>query len=277
MEAHTRRFAVNEASNSAPGAQEPNMSDAERARAVWTAAVKYRRPRPPPDEQLAADWEAHDPVKLFNSYGYCMCCCSSALIEALNRLDGREARGRILNGHSVAEVRYGDGWHMYDASLLTYFPKPGSGDVASVDEIAAAVAHWYVKNPHFKGKPTQLAEFMRGDQWSGWKEGPALLADCPFYDQGFFPARTHGWNDTMVEYDRKCEVYEYGYQVGHRALFSLGPSESFVREAGNRGLHANGREWGALKARAPKGDLGYVKRFFAGYNGGVVSNRYSAR
>ena len=43
----------------------------------------------------------------------------------------------------------------------------------------------------------------------------------------------------MVEYDRKSEVYEYGYQVGHRALFSLRPGESLVREAGNRGLHVN--------------------------------------
>jgi hypothetical protein len=255
----------------------PNMSDAERAKALWTAAVKYRHQTPPPDEQLAADWEAHDPVKLFNSYGYCMCCCSSSLIEALNRLDGREARGRILNGHSVAEVKYGGAWHMYDASLLTYFPKPGSDDVASVDEIAAAVADWYAKNPDYKGKPAKLVELMRSEQWQGYKKGPELLANCPYYDKGYFPARTHGWNDTMVEYDRKSDVYEYGYQVGHRALFSLRPGESLVREAGNRGLHVNQRDkadWDALKARAPQGDLVYLKDFFPGYNGGVVGNGY---
>ena len=90
----------------------PRMTDAERARALWTAAVKYRHQAPPPNEFLAADWEAHDPVKLFNVYGYCMCCCSSALIEALNRLDGREVRGRILTGHSVPEVFYDGSWHM---------------------------------------------------------------------------------------------------------------------------------------------------------------------
>jgi hypothetical protein len=67
----------------------PGMTDEERARALWTAAVRYRHQAPPPDEFLAADWEAHDPVKLFNVYGYCMCCCSSAVLEALNRLDGR--------------------------------------------------------------------------------------------------------------------------------------------------------------------------------------------
>jgi hypothetical protein len=253
----------------------PKMSDAERSKALWTAVVKYRHQSAPPDEQLAADWEAHDPVKIFNSYGYCQCCCCSALIEALNRLDGREARGRILNNHSVPEVRYGGAWHMYDASLITLFPKPGGGDIASVDEISAALADWYAKNPGYKGNAAKLAELMRSEQWTGWKKGPALLANCPYYDKGYLPARTHGWSDTMWEYNRQCEVYEYGYQVGHRALFSLRPGESLEREAGNRGLHVNQREqkeWSGLKAHCPEGDLVYVKDFLPGYNGGVIGN-----
>ena len=59
----------------------------------------------------------------------------------------------------------------------------------------------------------------------------------------------------MAEYDRKSEVYEYGYQVGHRALFSLRPGESLVREAGNRGLHVNMEidpNWDGLKATRPR-------------------------
>ena len=47
--------------------------------------VKYRHQTIPPNEFLAADSEAHDPVKIMNVYGYCMCCCCSAVIEALNR------------------------------------------------------------------------------------------------------------------------------------------------------------------------------------------------
>jgi hypothetical protein len=255
----------------------PGMADRERAKALWTATVKYRHQAPPPDEQLAADWEAHDPVKIFNVYGYCMCCCSSALIAALNRADGREARGRILNGHSVPEVRDHAGWHMYDASLITFFPKPGDGSAASVDEIAAAVADWYAAHPGYRGDRAKLDELMRSDGWTGWKaRGPSLLAACPYYHLGFFPARTHGWNDTMAEYDRRpCEAYEYGYHVGHRALFSLRPGESFERSAGHRGLHVNMDRmpnWDALKAKAPGGDLAYLERFLPGYRGGVVGN-----
>lgn len=254
----------------------PGMSDAERSRALWMAVVKYRHQTIPPDEFLAADWEVHDPVKIFNVYGYCMCCCCSALVEALNRADGREARGRILTGHSVPEVRYGDGWHMFDASLINVFPRPGDGGYASVDEVSGAVRDWYTQHPEYRGKPAKLDELMRSEDWMGWKaKGPALLANCPFYKQGFFPAHTHGWNTTMVEYDRKSEVYEYGYHVGHRALLSLRPGESLVREAGNRGLHVNGAtmpSWDMLKARAPMNDLAYLTEVFPGYRGGVVAN-----
>jgi hypothetical protein len=254
----------------------PGMTDAERAQAIWTALIKYRHQAPPPNEYLAADWEAHDPVKILNVYGYCMCCCSSALVEALNRADGREARGRILNNHSVPEVRYGDAWHMFDASLITVFPKTG-GEAASVDEIAGAVASWYADHPGSKGNKAKLAEIMRGDGWTGWKtQGPALLAACPYYRQGFFPAGTHGWADTMAEYAREPrEVYEYGYHVGHRALFRLRPGEAIVREAGNRGLHVNMDRmpnWDGLKARAPEKDLAYLDDFLLGYRGGLVGN-----
>jgi hypothetical protein len=255
----------------------PGMSDQERTRALWTAAVKYRHQTVPPNEFLAADWEAHDPVKILNVYGYCMCCCSAALLEALNRADGREARGRILNGHSVPEVRYGDAWHMFDASLITFFPRPEDGKAASVDEIGGAIAAWYEDHPDYKGRRAKLADLMRSDGWTGWKsKGPELLARCPYYRDGFFPAGTHGWNDTMAEYARRpIEVYEYGYQVGHRALFSLRPGESLEREAGNRGLHVNREtmpDWEMLKARAPEKDLAYVKDFLPGYSGGVVGN-----
>jgi hypothetical protein len=253
----------------------PGMSDAERAKALWTAAVRYRHQTAPPNEYLAGDWEAHDPVKLFNVYGYCMCCCCSSLIEALNRLDGREARGRILNGHSVPEVKYGGGWHMYDCSLITLFPKPGNGAIASVDEITQSIRDWYRQHPEYKGNGAKLDQLMRSDGWNGYKQGPALLANCPYYKLGWLPAGTHGWNATMAEYDRNCEVYEYGYQVGHRALFSLRPGEAFVREAGNRGLHVNMDESpvrDGLKAMAPENDLVYLKDFLPGYNGGMIGN-----
>jgi hypothetical protein len=252
----------------------PGMTDQQRAEALWRAAVKYRHQQVPANEYLDGDEHPHDPVKVFNVYGYCQCCCSSAILEALNREDGREARGRILNGHSVPEVRYRDAWHMFDASLITYFPRPDDEVAASVDEIASSVADWYVTHPDYHKNGAKILDLMRKDGWMGWKaEGPRLLAHCPFYKLGYLPARTHGWDATMAEYDRKPEVFEYGYQVGHRALFSLRPGESFVREAGNRGLHvSDDPNWDGLKARVPENDLAYVPEFDPGYRGGVVGN-----
>jgi hypothetical protein len=259
-------------------AVKPGMEDAERAKALWATIVKYRHQTLPPNEYLAADWEAHDPVKIFNVYGYCMCCCTSAMIESLNRADGRQARGRILKGHSVGETFYGGGWHMYDPSLIAVFPKPGTGEAASVDEIVDSISAWHAQNPGYQGNPARLVELMRSDSWQGWQaRGPKLLASCPYYQQGYLPARTHGWDATMQEYGAPSNVYEYGYQVGHRALFSLRPGESLVRESGNRGLHINQEKqpkWDVLNAHAPQKDLVYLKDFFPAYRGGVVGNGY---
>src|SRR5437899_2267816 len=82
-----------------------------------------------------------------------------------------------------------------------------------VDDMRAAVAGWYAAHPGYRGQAAKLSELMRGDGWTGWKtRGPALLAACPYYRLGFFPAGTHGWSDTMAEYARTpSEVYEYGY------------------------------------------------------------------
>src|SRR4029078_823485 len=118
-------------------------------------------------------------------------------------------------------------------------------------------------------------DFMRVDGWMGYKKGPELLATNPFYKAGYWPAGTHGWDSTMQEYSGKSAVYEYGYQLGHRALFSLRPGESFIREAGNRGLHVNmdvDPSWDGLKARAPENGLVYLKEYLPGYRGGLAAN-----
>ena len=234
----------------------PGMSDKKRAEALWRAIVKYRYQTTPPNEYLAGDWEAHDPVKIFNVYGYCMCCCCSAHrrgAQSRGRPSGQgphseqPQRPRGLVSKRLAHVRRLTPRHT--------FPRPRDGVAASVDEISTAISDWYEAHPGYRKNGAKIMELMRKDGWTGWKsEGPALLANCPFYHLGYLPARTHGWDATMAEYDRKSEIYEYGYQVGHRALFSLRPGESLLREAGNHGLHVNmdvDPNWDGLKARAP--------------------------
>src|SRR5262249_36533125 len=42
----------------------PGTTDEQRAKALWTAAVRYRHQTAPPNEYLSDEWETHDPVKI---------------------------------------------------------------------------------------------------------------------------------------------------------------------------------------------------------------------
>jgi hypothetical protein len=218
------------------------MSDAEKAEAVWRSVVMFRYQDAPPIEFLHEGC-VHDPIKTFNVYGYGMCCCASSNIEALARYAGLQARGWAINGHSVPEVYYGGGWHLYDASLVNYFPLP-DGTVASLAEIVTAVKGWLEKHPECRGNDAKLHQFQQAGGWLGWKQGPPLLTACPFFDWGgWWPAKTHGWCSTMQEYSGAHGTpfpYEYGYSQGYEVNIELRPGERLTRNWFNKGLHVNG-------------------------------------
>src|SRR5262245_48776264 len=196
------------------------MADREKALAAWRAAVMFQHQDDPPREHLHHETVVQDPIKVFNVYGYGFCSMASGNVAALARHAGLKARGWAINAHSVPEVYYGGAWHLFDASLINYFPK-ADGELASVEEIVAAVKAWHDDHPGYKGDDAKLRAFQRADGWSGWKRGPALLARSPLFDaHGWWPAKTHGWYTTMQEYDGtlgkggKPFLYEYGYSPG---------------------------------------------------------------
>jgi hypothetical protein len=251
----------------------PGMSEAEKAAAVFTTVLKFRHQEAPPNEFRSSDGgHVHDPIKTFNVYGYGQCCCASCDIAALARHVGLQARGWGIINHSVPEVRVDGAWGMYDASLMTWFPR-SDGRAAGVEEIAAGVMEWYTRHPDARGDERKLRGMMRG---RGWKTaGPAVLAGCRFYDDnGWFMAATHGWYSTMQEYaDRsKLFLYEYGYTTGYRVNVQLRRGERLVREWSNRGLHVNQAEGGAcsvLTARVGEGQLRYTPGYGDLANGRV--------
>jgi hypothetical protein len=240
----------------------PGMTEQEKALAVWESVVKFRQQDSPPNEYLQSEENVHDPIKTFNVYGYGMCCCASANIAALGRYAGLPARGRIINAHSVPELFWGGGWHLLDASLIQYVPKP-DGTLAGVDEIMAGVQAWYGQHPELKGNDAALRTFMRG---GGWKNGPEILRNSPFYDNnGWLPAATHGWYSTMQEYDGSANgFYEYGYSQGYQVNVQLRPGERLTRNWSNKGLHINAAEGGGvycLNGAVGKDDLRYAPRY----------------
>ena len=218
------------------------MSDEQKALAIWRSTVMFRYQDPPPLEFLEEDC-VHDPIKTFNVYGYGMCCCASSNVEALARYLGLEARGWSVNGHSLPEVYYDHAWHMFDASLVNYFPKR-DGKIASMAELVAAVKGWLAEHPELKQNDAKLRQFHQAQGWMGWKQGPELLAHCPFYDwSGWWPAKTHGWYSTMQEYDGSHNTpfaYEFAYSQGYEVNIQLRRGERLTRNWFNKGLHVNG-------------------------------------
>jgi hypothetical protein len=238
------------------------MTDEQKAMAVWKTVRTYQHQEAPPNEHLQAEDAVMDAIKLFNVYGYSLCSVASCEVECLARYAGLQARGRIINSHSVPEVYYDGAWHLLDSSLMCYFPR-ADGKAASVDEMMAGIKEWYEKNPGYKKNNDKLAQFMRN---GGWRKGPEVLSRCPSYDEnGWLEAATHGWYSTMQEYDGSANgIYEYGYSQGYQVNLQLRPGERLTRNWGHKGLHVNmkggGGEPGCMKMATGKDSLRYTPK-----------------
>jgi hypothetical protein len=226
------------------------MSDQEKALAVWKSVAAFQyQDAPAPVEFIHHEDGMYDPIKMFNVYGYGICCYASAHVEALGRYVGLGARGWGINCHSVCELQFDNTWHLIDSSLVTYFPKE-DGKLASVQEMTDGINEWYKQNPSLMngkhGDDAKLRKFQREDNDTAWKtKGPAVISRSPTYDKiGWWPAGSHGWYSTMQEYDGtgggaggKSFIYEYGASLGYELNLQLRKGEKIVRNWGNKGLH----------------------------------------
>jgi hypothetical protein len=248
------------------------MTDRDKALAVWRSIVMFQHQDAPPYEYLTNEQVVQDPLKIFHVYGYSYCSVASCDIECLARYAGLRARGWGILHHSVPEVFWDGGWHMLDASLINYFPKK-DGTIAGVEEITASLREWYDKHPGYKGDNNKLLALQRRDGWTGWKQGPELLARCPFYDAGgWWSAKTHGWYSTMQEYDGRADgsrlgkafLYEYGYSQGYQVNVQLRRGERLIRNWSNRGLHVNKKDVpapGCLTGKTGVDALAYTPKY----------------
>jgi len=259
----------------------PGMTDEQKAVAVWKANVSFVFQDAPPIEFLHEGC-VHDAIKSFNVYGYGMCCCASARVEQLARYLGLPARGYGINLHSVPEVFWDNEWHLLDASLVNYFTRPDH-HIAGVADLTNAVQAWLKEHPEGKGKGPILEQFQRANGWTGWKQGPVLLAACAFFDAGgWWPAKTHGWSSTMQEYDGSHGTpfsYEYGYSQGYEVNIQLRRGERLARNWFNQGRHVNGalkdgEAPGCLKAKAGDPSMAFLRNFGDLADGRVGSGRH---
>jgi hypothetical protein len=237
----------------------PGMTDDQKALAVWRSAVMFRHQDIPPNEFLDSESHVHDPIKIFNVYGYGQCCCASANVEALARYAGLDARAWGIANHSVPEISVDGHWCMFDASLINYFKKP-DGSIAGVEEVSSDISGFYATHPDLRNDDAKLRKFMVS---GGWKNGPTIVAGGTGYDaNGWLPAATHGWYSSMQEFGHPKQnfLYEYGSAAGYEVNVQLRPGEKLVRNWSNKGLHVNmldGRAPGALEGIVGKDQLRY--------------------
>ena len=239
----------------------PQMSEQEKAIAIFNTMVRYRHQASPPNEYLLSEMaggHVHDPLKTIHVYGYGQCCCVAGENTGLARYLGLPARGRDITAHSVCEVQYDGGWHLIDSSVMNYFVKD-DGKLASVDEIHDAIRAWFSASPEHQkiaGVDSELRKFAKN---GGWKQGPPLLAKADnFYGKdGVNDAGWHGWPSTMQEYYKIREPAEYTVTMGYQLNVQLRPGEKITRNFFSRGIeYTNDCEAETYKSLTDRKHLG---------------------
>ncbi|MBA3846189.1 MAG: hypothetical protein H0X45_06055 [Planctomycetes bacterium] len=260
-----------------------DMTDQEKAIAIWKSVATYQHQDGPPCEYLGQEDVVEDAIKVFNVYGYAMCCNATAHVSSLARYCGLEARGWAVYHHSIGEIKYDGAWHHFDSSLISYFPK-ADGSIASIEEITAGVRDWYKANPEMwdgtHGIDEKLRKFEREDGRNAWRtRGPEILSRAPTYDaRGWWPAGTHGWYATMQCFDGTtgdvpAYLYEYPAAQGYRVDIRLRRGERLTRRWSHRGLHINNFEGPGGGPGCMDDENGFLKRYDASFGGSLVTGR----
>jgi hypothetical protein len=249
------------------------MTDEQKVLAAWETAVKFRHHDSTPMEFLGlGDSGTIDAFKLFNVYGYCGGSAAQSAFLQLVRQLGYEARKFTVNRWDAPEVKYGGAWHMFDPGLICYFRK-ADGSVASLEELVAALKEWYEQHPDLRGNDGKIKEFQANP---GFKNGPALLVNCPTVDaRGNFPLNYFGWFTAMIIYDGGSKapfLYEEASSQGFRMNLQLRKGERLTRVWGHKGLHVNSDGGGKVECQGTttgKGALTYTPAWGDRGNGRV--------
>ena len=186
----------------------------EQAIAIWRWSQRLRKQTTNPVE------DGHfvlDPIRMFNSYGYCNCGIISGVNDALWLRMGWQARYVQLGDHTVSECSWDGGktWHMFDSSM-SFYCFNDQGEVASVREIE--------QNPRFyleNFAPECGTNPVRGpDDHRGWR----CASDHPVEYQRTL---ANGYDSFKPPND--LQEANLLAQWGHRYVLNLRSHEHYTR------------------------------------------------
>ena len=122
----------------------PDMSDSEKAKAIWFQECRHRYHGGADSAELA------DAVKVYNVYGYSTCGANATQLTGLWRYAGlKVAPSAGTVGHTTSRVFYDDRWHYLDGNQHSLFLLRDNKTVAHDQDLVRD--HDLVKRAHTMG------------------------------------------------------------------------------------------------------------------------------
>lgn len=136
-------------------ATQPEMRDADKARALWWQEIQHRFHFEGDNNELL------DPVKVFNVYGHNTCGNDSICLAGLWRKVGLKVAPARLVGHCASQVFYDDAWHLMDGDMHCIYLLRDNQTVAGEQDLVRD--HDLIRRTHTQGilQPDRRA----GDEW----------------------------------------------------------------------------------------------------------------
>lgn len=133
----------------------PDMTDAEKAMALWWQEIQYRFHSEGDNNELLS------PVKVFNVYGHNTCGNDSICLAGQWKQAGLKVAPARLVGHCVTQVFFDGGWHLFDGDMHSIYLLRDNETIAGEQNLVRD--HDLVKRTHTQGilQPDRRAS----DEW----------------------------------------------------------------------------------------------------------------
>lgn len=158
-----------------------------------------------------------DPIRQFNDYGYAMCSTISGINCSIWDAMGLKARYWDISNHTVSEVEYGGGWHMYDNSMSAIYTLCDGKTIAAVSDIGQSLG---CEASEGRVEPGHVAKYhcLMGTSPRGFLTGADTIRSLDKEYRCFNPNGL------------KYRSYFYDWDRGHRYILNLRENESYTRQ-----------------------------------------------